>query len=85
MLLYAASMDGQGAIAMQAGKDYTKRTSDTMYQVLTLIRFGRFDEVIEVTKRPEREIPAGAWDFAQGYAQAQAGRRRLRQGSIWAG
>ena len=73
MLLYAASMDGQGAIAMQAGKDYTKRTSDTMYQVLTLIRFGRFDEVVEVTKRPEREIPAAAFDFAQGYAQLKLG------------
>jgi tetratricopeptide (TPR) repeat protein len=68
MLLYAASMDGQGAIAMRAGKDYAKNTSDTMYEVLTLIRFGRFDEVLAVTKRPERVVPAGAWDFAQGYA-----------------
>ena len=69
MLLYAASMDGQGAIATQAGKDYTKRTGDTMYQVLTLIRFGRFDEVLEITKRPERELPGAAFDFAQGYAK----------------
>ena len=73
MLLYAASMDGQGAIATQAGKDYAKRTSDTMYQVLTLIRFGRFDEVVEVTKRPEREVPAAAFDFAQGYAKLKLG------------
>jgi tetratricopeptide (TPR) repeat protein len=69
MLLYAASMDGQGAIAVQAGKDYAKRTSDSMYQVLTLMRFGRFDEILEVTKRPEREVNAAAWDFAQGYAK----------------
>jgi tetratricopeptide (TPR) repeat protein len=75
MLLYAASMDGQGAIAMQAGKDFAKRTSDTMYQVLTLIRFGRFDEVLEVTKRPERAIPAAAWDFAQGYAYLKTGQQ----------
>jgi tetratricopeptide (TPR) repeat protein len=73
MLLYAASMDGQGAIAMQAGRDYAKRTSDSMYEVLTLIRFGRFDEVLEVTKRPEREIPAATWDFAQGYAHLRKG------------
>src|SRR5688572_12605752 len=73
MLLYAASMDGQSGIATQAGKDYTKRTSDTMYQVLTLIRFGRFDEVVEVTKRPEREIPAAAFDFSQGYAKLKLG------------
>jgi tetratricopeptide (TPR) repeat protein len=74
MLLYAASYDGQGAIAMQAGKDHAKRTGDTFYQVLTLVRFGRFDEVVEVTKRPKNDIQAGLWDFAQGYAQ-------LRQGS----
>jgi tetratricopeptide (TPR) repeat protein len=73
MLLYAASMDGQGAVAMQAGKDYAKRTNDSMYQVLTQIRFGRFDEVLEVTKRPEREIPAATWDFAQGYAHLRKG------------
>ncbi|MGQ0737182.1 MAG: tetratricopeptide repeat protein [Acidobacteriota bacterium] len=73
MLLYAASMDGQGAIAVQAGKDYARRTNDTMYQVLTLIRFGRFDEVLEVTKRPEREIPGGVWDFSQGYAHLRKG------------
>ncbi len=73
MLLYAASMDGQGAIAIQAGKDYAKRTGDTMYHVLTLLRFGRFDEVLEVTKRPEREIPAGLWDFSQGYAHLKQG------------
>lgn len=73
MLLYAASMDGQGAIATQAGKDYTKRTNDTMYQVLTLIRFGRFDEVVEITKRPDREIPAAAFDFSQGYAKLKLG------------
>ena len=93
MLLYAASMDGQGAIAMQAGKDYAKRTNDTMYQVLTLIRFGRFDEVLEVTKRPEREIPAASGtsrratrscaraqaDFAQGLPRARAEDRRDRR------
>jgi tetratricopeptide (TPR) repeat protein len=68
MLLYAASMDGQGAIAVQAGRDYAKRTNDTMYEALTLLRFGRFDEVLAVTKRPEREVPGAVWDFAQGYA-----------------
>jgi tetratricopeptide (TPR) repeat protein len=73
MLLYAASMDGQGARAIQAGKDYAKRTNDAMYHALTLIRFGRFDEVVELTKRPEREIPAAAFDFAMGYAKLKLG------------
>lgn len=74
MLVYAASMDGQGAIAMRAGKDYAKLTrGDTMFQLLTLIRFGRFDEVLEITTRPQDDIPAGAWEFAYGYAKLRGG------------
>ncbi|MEZ5290813.1 MAG: hypothetical protein R2745_07000 [Vicinamibacterales bacterium] len=73
MLLFAASNDSQGAIAIQAGKDYAKSTGDSMYHVLTLVRFGRFDEIPAVTARPERDVPAGMWDFAQGYAKLRAG------------
>jgi tetratricopeptide (TPR) repeat protein len=74
MLIYAASMDGQGALAMQAGKDYAKLTGNTGYQALTLIRFGRFDEVPDVTKPMRGDIAAGMWEFAQGYASVRAGR-----------
>ena len=73
MLLYAASYDGQGAIAMRAGKDYTKLTGESFYEVLTLIRFGRFDEVLQVTSRPRPDIQGGLWDFAQGYAHLKQG------------
>jgi tetratricopeptide (TPR) repeat protein len=73
MLLYAASYDGQGAIAMRAGKDYTKLTGESFYEVLTLIRFGRFDEVLQVTSRPTPEIQGALWDFAQGYAHLKQG------------
>jgi tetratricopeptide (TPR) repeat protein len=73
MLLYAASMDGQGAIAIQAGRDYAKLNGNTMYQVLTLVRFGRFDEIPGVTDRPTGDIPGGFWDFAQGYAHLRKG------------
>ena len=37
MLLFAASMDGQGAIAVRAGKDYATLTGDSVFHVLTLI------------------------------------------------
>jgi hypothetical protein len=47
MLLFAASMDGQGAIAMQAANDYFTLNGSNMMQVLTRIRFGRFDQVLE--------------------------------------
>ena len=74
MLVYAASMDGQGAIAMRAGKDFAKLTGgDTTFQLLTLIRFGRFDEVLEVTAGPMADINAGAWEFAHGYALLRSG------------
>jgi len=73
MLLYAASYDGQGAIAVRAGKDYTKLTGESFYEVLTLIRFGRFDEVLEVTNRPKPDIQGALWDFAQGYARLKQG------------
>src|SRR4051812_15905284 len=73
MLLYAASYDGQGAIAMRAGKDYTKLTGESFYEALTLVRFGRFDEVLEVTNRPRPEIQGALWDFAQGYAHLKQG------------
>ena len=79
MLLFAASMDGQGAIAIQAGKDYAKLTDDTLYHVLTLLRFGRFDEIAGVTARPEKEVSAGLWDFAQGYAHLRRGEAAFAQ------
>ena len=68
MLLYAANMDGQGALAIQAAKDLAKLNGNPTQHVLSLIRFGRFDEVIEITKQPAAEINRGMWDFAQGYA-----------------
>jgi len=82
MLLYAAAYDGQGAIAMRAGKDYAKLTGNTFYEVLTLIRFGRFDEVREVTNRPKDDIPGGLWDFAQGYADLKNGRADSARGYL---
>ena len=73
MLLFAASMDGQGAVAMQAGKDLAKLSGSTMHQVLTLLRFGRFDEILEIEDRPSDEVDGGFWDFAQGYAHLRMG------------
>jgi tetratricopeptide (TPR) repeat protein len=79
MLLYAASYDGQGAIAMRAGKDYAKLMGESFYEVLTLIRFGRFDEVLAVTSRPKPDIQGGLWDFAQGYAHLKQGQADFAQ------
>lgn len=76
MLLFAASYDGQGAAAMQAGKDYRKETDNAMYELITLVRFGRFDEVVEKNNRPDDEVGAAMWDFAYGYASLKQGDMR---------
>lgn len=73
MLYYAASYDGQGAIAIQAARDFTRTTGNSMHEALALIRFGRFEEVLEIGKRPEGDISGGMWDFAQGYARLRNG------------
>ena len=59
--------------AMRAGKDYAKLTGSSFYEALTLLRFGRFDEVLLVTDRPKTEVQGGLWDFAQGYANLKEG------------
>jgi tetratricopeptide (TPR) repeat protein len=74
MLLFAASMDGQGAVAVQAGKDYGKLVEGgQFYHALALLRFGRFDEILELETAPEDEIFEGLWGFARGYAHLREG------------
>ena len=73
MLLFAASYDGQGAVATQAGKDYRKYANDAQFEATTLIRFGRFDEVLELDHRPENSASAAIYDFAKGYAMLKSG------------
>ncbi len=69
MLLFAASMDGQGAVAIQAARDYGKIVpSGSFYEGMTLLRFGRFDEILDMDDPPEGGIQRGFWDFARGYA-----------------
>ena len=69
MLLFAASMDGQSAVAVQAGRDYGNIVrSGNFYEAMTLLRFGRFDEILELDNPPDGGIQRGFWDFARGYA-----------------
>ena len=69
MLLFAASMDGQGAVAVQAARDYGRIVSSgNFYEAMTLLRFGRFDEILELDDPPDRGIQRGFWDFSRGYA-----------------
>ena len=74
MLLFAASMGGEGAIALQAAKDYTKLDPNgVFYQALVLVRFGRFEEVLALEAPPPGAIQRGLWEFARGYAHLRVG------------
>jgi tetratricopeptide (TPR) repeat protein len=76
MLVFAASMDGQGAIAVQAGRDYSRIAKNPIYLLLALVRFGRFEDILEDMKtRTPGSLSGPAWDFAQGYAKLRAGDR----------
>jgi len=84
MLLFAASNDGQGAVAIQAGADYTTATGGAQYyEVLTRIRFGRFADILAM-KGDDTENPIfkGFWDFGQGYAHLRAGHPSLARGFL---
>ena len=75
MLIYSASMDGQAALAIQASRDYQRMLKDPMYLLLTLVRFGKFEEISDLSVRPDGVIAAPVWDFAQGYAHLGQGQR----------
>jgi len=75
MLLFSASYDGQGAIAIQAAKDYAKISrGGQFYHALTLLRFGRFDEILDIRTAPPQSLSRGMWEFARGYAHLRSDR-----------
>ncbi len=74
MLLFAASMDGQGAVAAQAAREYDKVVDGgQFYRALVLVRFGRWDEVLELTQPPTPPTFKGLWIFSRGYAHLKMG------------
>jgi tetratricopeptide (TPR) repeat protein len=73
MLAFAAAMDGQSSVALQAARGFTRVTSDSMLHALALVRFGRFEDVKSLGPRPASEIAAAVWDFANGYAALRRG------------
>ena len=75
MLAFAAAMDGQRSVALQAARGFARLTSDPMLLSLALVRFGEFDAVKTIGERPAGDIAGGVWDFAQGYAALRRGDR----------
>ncbi|MEO1080112.1 MAG: hypothetical protein AAFY29_11200 [Pseudomonadota bacterium] len=75
MLVFAASFDGQGEVAIRAGDDYERETGNPIYAMLTRVRFGRYDEILGHESRPKEERDAAFYDFARGYALLRDGDR----------
>lgn len=75
MLFYAASMDGQGAVSIQAAKDLAKLNRDPSMYAQALVRFGRFDEVLEIEGRPSAEVNGAMFDFSVAYSKLKEGDR----------
>jgi len=74
MLFFAASMDGQGALAASASKEYAMQVPDgTFYHAMVLLRFGRFDDILALDELPSQPLQRALWDFSRGYAHLRAG------------
>jgi tetratricopeptide (TPR) repeat protein len=74
MLLFAAVLDGQSAVAIQAAKDLNKiQSSWGWYYPVTLSIFGRWDEVLALGNEPSDGFEAAMWRYAQGMAHLRTG------------
>jgi tetratricopeptide (TPR) repeat protein len=78
MLLFAASVDGQEARAMEAADAYAAFVpagDGAGLQALVRLRFGRFGEVLALVAAPAHPVHRGLWSFARGYAHLRGGQR----------
>lgn len=75
MLYYAASMGGESASAIQAAKDLAKLNNNSAMWAMSLIRFGRFDEALQLDQAPNGDVNKAMFDFSKGYAALKTGDR----------
>ena len=76
MLLFAASVDGQEARAVQGSDDWAGLMTNGdggSLRALTRVRFGRWDEVLAITEAPTHAVHRGMWAFGRGYAHLRQG------------
>jgi tetratricopeptide (TPR) repeat protein len=74
MLLYAATLDGQSAVAIQAAKDLAKvAETHAFYYPVVLATFGRWDEVPDLSDPPTDPFERGMWLYARGMAYLRTG------------
>jgi tetratricopeptide (TPR) repeat protein len=84
MLLFAAAYDGQSAVAMQAARDLAALTASSAHHLpLTLVRFGRWDEILALPA-PDDVFRQGIWHYARGMAQLRTNKVPIARISLGA-
>ncbi len=74
MLLFAASYDGQSAVAIAAANDLARESPNSaFFRTLVLARFGRWAELLEMRDAPERAYARGLWHYGRGLAHLRTG------------
>ncbi len=74
MLLFAAVLDGQSAVANQAARDLAREQAAWAWYVpTTLALFGRWEEILEQDSEPEDPFQASMWRYARGLAHLRTG------------
>lgn len=69
MLIFAARLDGQSAVALQASKDLAQlNPSRGFYRYLARVRFGRWKEMLDFNEKPQDLFQGVFWHFGQGMA-----------------
>ncbi|CAN5789666.1 hypothetical protein BH23GEM11_BH23GEM11_11730 [soil metagenome] len=70
MLAFAASFDGQSAVAVQAARNLAALSAGSSFYVpLTLARFGRWDEILATPVDEAADFRAGVYHVARGLAR----------------
>lgn len=74
MLFYAGSMDGQGQVSTAAAEEYARQVNGgVFYHSMVLLRFGEFQQILDLTEAPEEPLRLGLWEFSRGYAHLRTG------------
>ena len=74
MLLFAAILDGQSAVAIQAARDLSReQPSWGWYLPVTLAHFGRWDEVLELNGEAEDPFNEAMRRYSHGLAHLRTG------------
>lgn len=74
MLMFAAWLDGQSAVAVQAAQNLAvERAEDVHQEALMLARFGRWQALLDLQDAPAPAFQQAMWRFARGLAQLRTG------------